>query len=74
MNDSERLNEGVETLLADRSPAAQARCLDLEEQRMLLLAQHIRGSREQEPNPRFAEALLLQLRHRVLSSTLSVGD
>jgi hypothetical protein len=46
MNGPDRFNSVVETLLADRSPAAQARCLGVTEQRMLLLAQRIRGSRE----------------------------
>jgi hypothetical protein len=74
MNDCESFNEVVERLLVDRSPATQARYLGIEEQRMLILAQRIRGSREQRPDPGFMEALDFQLWCRSLSSTRSVDN
>jgi hypothetical protein len=57
MSHPERFNKVIETLLADRSPAPGAGGLDLTEQRMLLLAQRIRGSRGQGPDPSFVDAL-----------------
>jgi hypothetical protein len=74
MNDPERSNNVVETLLADRSPAAQARHLNVKEQRMLLLAQRLRGSREQGPDPAFAEALDFWLWRCGSSSTRPGSD
>jgi hypothetical protein len=70
----ERFNTAVATLLADRSPAPGAGGLDLTEQRMLLLAQRIRGSRGQGPDPSFVDVLRVRLRRRISLSTLSVRD
>jgi hypothetical protein len=64
MNAPERFSDVIETLLEDRSPAVQARCLNVKEQRMLLLAQRIRGSLAQWPDPTFVQALRLRLRGR----------
>jgi hypothetical protein len=74
MNDPERFNDLVETLLADRSPAAQARDLNLEGQRMLLLAQRLRGSQGQGPDPIFVEAPYPLLRRRLSALAASAGD
>jgi hypothetical protein len=74
MNAPERFNDVIETLLADRSPAVQVRCLNLKEQRMLLLAQRIRGNREQGPDPTFVQALRLRLLRRILPRALSIRN
>jgi hypothetical protein len=74
MDGPERLNTVVETLLADRSPAAQARCLSAREQRMLLLAQRIRGSRERGPRPTFVTELRRRLVRPASRLTPSVRD
>lgn len=57
MSDSERLDRALEDLLAGRSPRAAAEALDSEEQRMLRVAQLLRGSRSAEPEPEFVESL-----------------
>ena len=74
MNNCESFNEVVERLLVDRSPATQARYLGIEEQRMLILAQRIRGSREQVPDRGFVEALDFRLWRHSLSPTRPVDD
>ncbi|HCG03026.1 MAG TPA: hypothetical protein DEV93_21100 [Chloroflexi bacterium] len=57
MNAPEHFNELVEALLSDKSPARRARCLDLTEQRMLVVAQRLRGCRTVGPAPGFLETL-----------------
>jgi hypothetical protein len=53
----EHFNQVVETLIAGQSPAAQVRSLGAREQRMVQLAQSIRGSLGQGPDPDFVAAL-----------------
>ena len=74
MNRPGHFNNVVETLLADRAPAVQARCLSVKEQRMLLLAQRIRGSWTPGPDPTFVQALRLRLSRRVSRLTPPVRD
>ena len=62
MSDSQRLDELLELLLRDQSPTLNARSLDPLEQRMLVLAQRIRGSQTQRPTPEFVRALHSRLR------------
>lgn len=57
MSDSERLNRALEDLISGRSPRDAAQDLDPDEQRMLRVAQLLRGSRSQEPEPEFVESL-----------------
>lgn len=57
MSDTERFDRAIEDLLSDRSPRADARGLDPDEQRMLRMAQLLRGSRTQEPDPGFVARL-----------------
>jgi hypothetical protein len=74
MNGPERFNNVVETLLAERSPARQARCLGMREQRMLVLAQRIRGSRGRGPSPTFVQTLRLRLARLSKRPAPSVRD
>lgn len=57
MTHSEDFDRAIESLLEDRSPRADAARLDAEEQRMLRMAQLLRGSRGQESSPEFVERL-----------------
>jgi nitrite reductase/ring-hydroxylating ferredoxin subunit len=57
MSDQERFNRAVDALLADRSPRAETAHLDDEERAMLQMAQLLRGTRQQAPDPRFVERL-----------------
>lgn len=61
MSDIERFHEAVEKLLADRSPVGQLSALDAEEQRMLRLAQLLRGHTGQEPSTEFVAHLRARL-------------
>lgn len=57
MTESNGLDRALEDLLAGRSPRSSAQNLDPEEQRMLRVAQLLRGSRVEEPEPEFVESL-----------------
>lgn len=57
MSDIDRFDRAIEELLADRSPHADAERLDPEEQRMLRMAQMLRGSQSGEPDPEFVDRL-----------------
>ncbi|HZU14022.1 MAG TPA: Rieske (2Fe-2S) protein [Chloroflexota bacterium] len=61
MNDPERLDRALEELLHDRSPRGVGESLDGEEQRMLRVAQLLRGSRPADPDGEFVEALHARL-------------
>ncbi len=61
MTDAERFDEAVEMILADRSPKDQMQYLDATQQRMLILAQRIHGSKTRGPSPEFLEELRLRL-------------
>jgi len=61
MSDVERFNDAVDALLANRSPGPIAGDLDAEEQRMLLMAQRIRGSQAPAPAPAFVARLREQI-------------
>jgi hypothetical protein len=75
MNDQERFNYLVEVLIDDRSPAMQAGRLDPAEQRMLLLAQRMCGSRGQEPSAEFLQTLRRRIStHRSSVTSLTPVD
>lgn len=74
MNVPDRFNDVAEVLLADRSPARQARHLGAEERRMLLMAQRIRGSQEKGPDLGFVEALRFRLKLAGSRSARAVVD
>jgi nitrite reductase/ring-hydroxylating ferredoxin subunit len=57
MNDLDRFERAIETLLADRSPKSVMVGLSAEEQRMVQMAQMLRGSHGQTMDPAFAERL-----------------
>lgn len=69
MQDRERFNEAVETLLDDCSPARRAEYLNPKEQRILVLAQRLRGQWGQAPSLDFIQALRHRLgtRHAMLA-------
>jgi hypothetical protein len=74
MNAPEGFSNVIETLLADRSPAVQARSLSVKQQRMLVLAQLVRGSRARGPDPTFVHALGLRLSRRISRHAPSFRD
>lgn len=53
MKNQTRLERAIEKLLAGRSPRSEARQLSRDEQRMLRMAQLLRGARGQAPDPEF---------------------
>ena len=57
----ERFSEVLDVLVADRSPVIRVRELSVQEQRMLVFAQRLRGSRQQGPDPLIVERLGLAL-------------
>lgn len=57
MNYSDQFDELIEALRDDRSPAVEAWRLASPEQIMLVLAQRIRGSQGQDPDPEFVRTL-----------------
>jgi hypothetical protein len=57
MDDLEQLNELIEILAGDRSPATDARRVGTREQQLMLMAQQIRGSRTRGPDPAFVARL-----------------
>lgn len=61
MSDQERLDRALDELIAGRSPRSDAEALDPEEQRMLRVAQLLRGSRGEEPDEEFIESLHARL-------------
>jgi len=61
MNDEERFEQAIGKLLADRSPRSEAAGLSPEEQRMVRMAQLLRGSRGQAMVPEFTERLHARL-------------
>jgi nitrite reductase/ring-hydroxylating ferredoxin subunit len=69
MSDSEQFDRAIEKLLADQSPRQEALSLDEEEQRMLRLAQLLRGSRSQTPSPEFVD----RLRDRIMPGSRRVS-
>jgi len=64
MSRSDEFDRALEALLEDRSPRNEAGRLDAEEQRMLRMAQLLRGSRGQETSPEFVRRLHDGLSHR----------
>jgi len=64
VSDPDRLNEALEALLADHSPSGMAQELDTDEQKMLQMAQLLRGSRESRPDDQFVESLRSRLREK----------
>jgi nitrite reductase/ring-hydroxylating ferredoxin subunit len=68
MTDEDRFERAIEKLLADRSPRSEAAGLSGDEQRMVRMAQLLRGSRGGETAPEFAARLQARLfRHRLVS-------
>jgi nitrite reductase/ring-hydroxylating ferredoxin subunit len=61
MNDLDRFERAIEKLLADRSPRLEVAGLSEEEQRMVRMAQLLRGSRGGAMDPDFAERLHARL-------------
>jgi nitrite reductase/ring-hydroxylating ferredoxin subunit len=61
MNDEGRFERAIETLLADRSPRSEIAGLTAEEQRMLRLAQLLRGSSGGAMDREFADRLHARL-------------
>lgn len=57
MSPEERFERALEKVVADQSPREEVAGLGEEEQRMLRMAQLIRGSASQEPDPEFVERL-----------------
>ncbi|MDQ2741423.1 MAG: Rieske (2Fe-2S) protein [Chloroflexota bacterium] len=53
MSDMERFRQALDRLLADRSPAPDLSALDEQEQRMIRMAQLLRGSTASAPRPEF---------------------
>jgi len=53
MSDLERFHQALEQLLADQSPAPDLSALDEQEQRMIRMAQLLRGSTASVPRPEF---------------------
>ncbi len=62
MSDMERFHQALEQLLADRSPAPDLPALDEKEQRMMRVAQLLRGSTAPAPRSDF----ITHLRHRIV--------
>lgn len=61
MTEIDRFSKALDDLVADRSPRAEAAGLDEDEQRMLRMAQLLRGSVGKPPDPSFASDLRSQL-------------
>jgi nitrite reductase/ring-hydroxylating ferredoxin subunit len=61
MNDQGRFERAIEKLLTDRSPRSEVAGLSDEEQRMVRIAQLLRGSRRQVMDPEFTERLHARL-------------
>ncbi len=57
MSESDRFDQAIEKLMADQSPRSELSGLDAEEQRMLRMAQLLRGSMGASPRPDFVETL-----------------
>ncbi len=57
MSDSDQFDKAIEKLLADQSPRSELFGLDQDEQRMVQMAQLLRGSRDEGPAPGFVERL-----------------
>ncbi|HEX6510143.1 MAG TPA: Rieske 2Fe-2S domain-containing protein [Chloroflexota bacterium] len=57
MSGNEPFDEAIERILADESPRAEVSRLPDEEQRMLRMAQLLRGTQQQPMDPEFAEQL-----------------
>ena len=64
MSESDRLNEALEALLADRSPAGMASDLDADEQQMLQMAQMLHGGRHAAPDEQFVDDLRYRLHEK----------
>jgi cytochrome b6-f complex iron-sulfur subunit len=63
MSDEERLNQAIEAILHDRSPRSALSSLDADEQRMVRMAQLMRGTQA----PPLSHELTERLRDRLLS-------
>jgi nitrite reductase/ring-hydroxylating ferredoxin subunit len=61
MSDLDRFNDAVEAVISDHSPRELLDDMSPEEQRMVAMAQLLRGTREDTPSPLFRE----QLRARI---------
>jgi nitrite reductase/ring-hydroxylating ferredoxin subunit len=61
MNDEDRFERVIGKLLADRSPRSEMARLSEEEQRMVRMAQLLRGSRGHQMSPEFADRLHARL-------------
>jgi Rieske Fe-S protein len=61
VNDDDQFERAIEKLLADRSPRSEVGGLSEDEQRMVRMAQLLRGSRGQELAPEFADRLQARL-------------
>lgn len=68
MTNDDQLDRALERLLEERSPRAEVAGLSDEEQRMVRLAQLLRGSRGREMSPEFADRLHARLFPRRLVS------
>lgn len=57
MSDSERLDEAIDRIVADRSPRTEMAHLSVEEQRMLRMAQLLHGTQPHTVDPAFRHTL-----------------
>jgi len=76
VSDRDALDRAIEKLLADRSPRDEAASLDPEQQRMLRMAQLLRGSAPEEPDDDFVAGLhgrLIPASQRVTRRTAFLG-
>ena len=64
MSDSERFDRAIEKVLSARSPRREVSTLDPEEQRLVQMAQRLRGSQGQSPSPEFVDRLHARLFHQ----------
>jgi hypothetical protein len=63
-SDCNRLHRAIDTLLLDQSPRREAANLDREEQRLVRIAQLLRGSQGQSASPEFVDRLHGDLFHQ----------
>ncbi|MGH2443635.1 MAG: Rieske (2Fe-2S) protein, partial [Chloroflexota bacterium] len=57
MSGSDRFDDAIDELINDRSPRSNAAGLGADEQEMLRMAQLLRGSRAESPDPQFVDRL-----------------
>jgi hypothetical protein len=60
-SDCDHFHRAIDTLLSDQSPRREVANLDREEQRLMLMAQLVRGSQGQSASPEFVDRLHARL-------------